>query len=84
MTNKQNKRNANNALSELSKVYHNSIPLADIDGILTANGFNALEPAIYCGREGRSHESVGNGVFISLTWYKMELTGRYEVVAYVS
>jgi hypothetical protein len=74
---------ANKMLSKLA-TYHRYIPLANIDAILTAAGLQATEPAIYCGREGRSTEKVGQNTWLSLTWYKMEVTGNYEIVAYVS
>jgi hypothetical protein len=75
---------ANAKLSELGKVYHDGLALAKLDAILTENGFNTLESAIYCGRDGRSHEQVGERTWLSLTWHKMEVTGRYEIVAYLS
>lgn len=77
------RRRVNEALYRLGKVYHNSLPLSDIDNILTENGFNATEPAIYCG-DGRSNEQVGPTTYLSFSWHKMEQTGRYEVVAYVN
>jgi len=36
------------------------------------------------GNEGRKHLPIGNGIFITVTWYKMEVTGNYEIVAYAS
>lgn len=78
----RNRTKVNNALHTLGLTYHPSIPLTDIDTILTSNGFNALEEAIYCGREGNSNEPVGYGVYLSLSWYKMP-SGRFEVIAYV-
>lgn len=82
---RKNRMAANDALWRLtSNVYHNSLPIATIDGILMAAGFNTLEEAIYCGRDGKVHEKVGNNTWFTMTWHKMEETGRYEVVAYVS
>jgi hypothetical protein len=77
------RKTTNRRLASLPN-YHPFIPLADIDAILTQAGFNATEDAIYCGREGRSTEKVGENTWLSLTWYKMEVTGNYEIVAYVS
>lgn len=74
----------NEALYQLGREYHNGLPIAEIDAILTANGLQATEPAIYCGRDGRSNEKVGERTYLSLSWHKMEVTGRYEVVAYVN
>ena len=75
---------ANNELAELSKRYHDGIPIREIDAILIENEFNPTHPAIYCGREGSSHEQVGPNTWLSITWYKMEETGRYEITAYLS
>jgi len=77
------KNAVNGDLFYLGKRYHNFIPNAEIDKILTLRGLNALEEGIYCGREGHVHEHVGEGLWLSMTWYKMS-TGRYEIVAYVN
>lgn len=76
-------KQANEALYKLGLTYHESIPLATVDGILSAADLNPLEQMILCGREGRIHEDVGSGLWLSLSWYKMA-SGRYEVVAYIS
>jgi hypothetical protein len=36
------------------------------------------------GNEGRKHIAIGNGIFVTVTWYKMDVTGKYEIVAYAS
>lgn len=78
-------KQANEGLYALThNAYTPFLPITDVDSILTAAGFNSTEPAIWCGHEGRSHEAVGFGVWLTLTWYKMPETGNYEVVAYVS
>ena len=86
MTAKQ-ERNArkvvNDALYELGRIYHDSLPITTIDGILQGAGLNETEPAIYCGREGSSNEQVGEHSYLSLSWYRMG-SGRFEVTAYVS
>ena len=73
----------NSKLYELGKDYHHSIPLENIDVALLTAGFRMTEAAIYCGRDGHSHEQVGDNTWLSLSWHKME-SGRYEVTAYVS
>ena len=78
------RKRVNDKLSEISRQYHPAIPIADIDTALTSNGFHATEPAIYCGRDGRSHEQVGPRTWLSLSWHKMDESGRYEVTCYVS
>ena len=80
---KTRRNRANNALHAISRTYHCGLPIAEIDSILTANGFEATEPAIYCGAEGSSHEKIGPNSWLSFTWYKME-SGRYEITTYLS
>lgn len=75
---------ANVALYELGLRYHEAIPSKEIDHILITNGFKTLEFGIYCGRDGRIIEQVGDNVWLTLTWHKMEISGRYEIVAYLS
>ena len=82
-TSKQAK-SVNKALYQLGLTYHDGLPIHLIDMILAENGFYTTEPAIYCGRDGHSHEQVSANMWLSLSWHKMEVTGRYEVVAYVS
>jgi hypothetical protein len=77
-------RRANRKLEEIGKVYHNGLALAEIDAILTAEGFRAMEEAIYCGREGGVHEQVGDRTWLRMSWHKKEETGRFEVLAYLS
>jgi hypothetical protein len=77
------RRKANAALAALPN-YHVQIPNGDLDGILAAHGFRALEEGIYCGREGRISEQVGERTWFTMTWHRMEVTGRYEIVSYLS
>lgn len=77
-------RQANNALYKLSSnVYHESVPLDDINSILSAAEFEPLDAVFVCGRDGRIHEPVGYDRWLLMTWHKME-SGRYEIVAYIS
>ena len=80
---KKARTQANRKLAALP-VYHQFIPTGDIDRILEENGLQALEPAIYCGRSGRITEQVGERSFLCLTWMKMEVTGMFEIVSYIS
>lgn len=73
---------ANNDLGKLAN-YHDGLPIQAFDNILTKHGFEPLENAIYCGREGQCHQQVGTKTFFHFTWYKME-SGKYEIVAYLS
>ena len=78
------KNSVNKQLVVLGHRYHDGLALAEIDAILTSNGFNAMEEAIYCGRDGRSHEQVGEKTWLTMSWHKMDVSGLYEVTAYVS
>lgn len=84
MTEATNRTRANRQLHQLCLTYFDGLPLAQIDEILRLNDFTSMEAAIYCGRDGHTNEQVGPKTWLSLSWHKMEVTGRYEVVAYVS
>jgi len=73
----------NAGLYELGRKYHDFIPVYAIDSLLVENGFDATEPAIYCGRDGRIMEEIGHGKHLLLHWYKMD-SGRYEITSYIS
>jgi hypothetical protein len=75
------RKRVNDRLYDLGKTYHESLPLESVDDLLTNNGLEATEPAIYCGREGSCTQQVGPRSYLTFTWYKME-SGRYEFVAY--
>ena len=48
------------------------------------HGFNPDELyGIYCGYEGSVHSHIGFNTYAFLSWKKMEVSGRYEVTAYV-
>jgi len=81
---RRNRTRVNEQLYNLGRTYHDFLPIQRINEILDENGFNETEPAIYCGRNGQTLENVGQRTFLSLSWHKMDVTGRYEVVAYVS
>lgn len=73
----------NNGLFDLSRKYHQGLPIAEIDALLTANGFRKMEDGIYTGHDGQSHEQVGDRSWISFSWHRMG-SGRYEINAYVN
>lgn len=75
----------NKVLTVMSSRYHDSLPIREISELLEANGFDSENlQGIYTGREGRIHEQVGPKSWISLSWHKMEESGRWEITAYVS
>ena len=91
------KDRANHALDALTTPghrtrYFDSVPVTEMIVAVEVAGFE-IDPderqMILCGREGRVVVPLrwaGREVRHALvfTWYKMEATGRYEVVAYVS
>lgn len=65
--------------------YFETLPVVEIKEILNAHGLNGdAMDGIYCGREGRIHEPIGAVCAITMTWFRMETTGRYEIVAYAN
>ena len=87
-------RTANDQLHDLvHSRYFRSIPLDEIFGIVEGAGFR-LDPeeklCILTGRDGRATWELYGGPgqpldhMLVLSWHKMEPTGNYEVVPYVS
>lgn len=78
------RRKVNDRLYDIGRTYPSSLPIAEINEALAHHGFDELESAIYCGREGNcSPQQVGERTWLALSWHKME-SGKYEVVAYVN
>lgn len=84
---------ANNKIYEITKAnYFSAIPLDRLyDAVEDAGlSFEAEEKAcILCGRSGQAnwdlyYDGKPAKRRLVVTWHKMETTGRYEVVAYVS
>lgn len=81
----RNRRLANKEIIELCRSYQDGIPVGAIRDILTMHGFNGeAMDGIYTGYDGKIHEQVGPKTWISMTWHKLENTGKYEIVAYLS
>jgi hypothetical protein len=87
-------RVANDQLYDLTHgQYFQGIPLGEIFAIVERAGFH-LDPqekeCILTGRDGKATWDLYGGPgqplnhMLVLTWHKMETTGRYEVVVYVS
>lgn len=53
------------------------------DRVLVKHGFNEMQTFIQPGPTGHVHQEVGDGKWLSLSWYKMP-SGRFEFVAYVN
>lgn len=66
-------------------IYFKFIPLDVIANILVRYGVNASPlDGIYCGADGQSTAQVCQNLWIHLTWHKMEVSGKYEIVCYIS
>jgi len=65
--------------------YFKSIPLKEIKEILENKGFETESlDGIYTGKDGKVHEQVGPKTWFYMTWHKMEESGNYEIVCYLS
>jgi hypothetical protein len=87
-------KKANEALHDLVHgTYFTAIPLDRIFDAVEQAGLRfdpEEQQCILCGREGRAtwhlFDDAGRGVdrMLVLSWHKLDVTGRYEVVLYVS
>lgn len=79
-------KKVNAELAPITAKFQPQVPLGDITNILVGNGLDpkAVQNGFQHNEEGRLHVTVGQGIFLTMTWYKFESTGRYEIVAYVS
>lgn len=94
-TNARAAKVANDQLYDLThNQYFQGVPLGEIFAIVERAGFR-FDPdekdSILTGREGRATWDLYGDVpgrpldhMLVLSWHKMERTGRYEVVVYVS
>jgi hypothetical protein len=80
----------NKGLWQLGQTYHESLPIDTVTSVLEASGFSPPEEGVYSGRDGKTHEELKDsegkptGKWLAMSWHRMEETGRYEFVAYVS
>jgi hypothetical protein len=82
---KRQRTQVNKELFEVCKGPSDGIPVQAIRDILVNHGFNGeAMDGIYTGRDGKMHEQCGPRTWIVVNWHKLENTGRYEIVAYVS
>ncbi len=90
------KKATNQFIYALTKnIYHDAVPLREIHEFLAAHGAEILDDegqpfrGFITGREGKTTFPITfkgqkvNSVLV-LQWYKMPVTGKYEVVSYVS
>lgn len=85
-TSKPSLRKLAKAIADFTRnTYFDGLPIQALSGIVQEHGFDASElDGIYCGRDGRHLARISPKAGLFMTWHKMEVTGRYEVVAYVS
>lgn len=82
------KRAINRQLYDMGfNTYYDSLgEVIDTIGDMLINA--GLDPTplggMYCGADGRIHEHVGNNLWLTLGWHKMDVSGRYEITAYLS
>lgn len=79
----------NDALHDICKRRHRSIPLSDITALLATNGLK-IEECIICGTNSNAQLDVftldGQEVnsWLVLAWYKGETDHQWEINAYLS
>ncbi len=79
-------KRVNEALYALPSVYYTTLGggLSAIYDVLKQEGFEVPEVGYSLPKpEGRLHVGIGDGIWLSVSWYRME-SGNYEVVAYVN
>lgn len=78
-------RRLNVELAKIGKEHYDHLPIVRISNLVEEWGFSADElEGIYCGHEGRVHQSIGDGKFIVITWARVGDRNRFEIVSYVS
>ena len=86
------KNKINSKLAEISRTYHKEIPLSDIFGLIESESGIVVDESgekwsgFLCGREGRLSAKIQgiktvHGLYLS--WYKMQVSGNYEITAYI-
>lgn len=78
-------RRLNGLLHGIGVGYHDSALPSVIPNAVTEHGFDASNlVAIPNGDTGRMTVSIGSGFYLTLCWYRMEVTGRFEITAYAN
>lgn len=88
------RKRANELLYDfLAKLYFDFVPIGQMLDVCRSAGYEVdpdEESMILTGRDGRASVPLivpgypDADVGLHLTWHKMEMSGRYEVVAYVN
>lgn len=80
-------RRLNSELNFVTAGCHHDRPCpAPVVRAVEDSGFNAaaLDRRYEPEGQGRAHFEIGFGVWMTLSWYKLPVTGRFEVVAYAN
>lgn len=84
------KKKAQDFLHKIGTEYHKSIPIKEILDYLKVLGITLAEPDfLFTGRDGRdTFELMYGGSLASsnliIAWHKMDVTGNWEITAYLS
>jgi hypothetical protein len=84
------KRQANAYLSDVSKKYWPGVPLFDIAETMKEKFGIEVEEGLVTGEQGRDTFELSKGGMpiknsvLALSWFKMPVSGKYEVTAYLS
>jgi DNA-binding PucR family transcriptional regulator len=83
---RQRRTAVNAALHEIGMTYHEGLPVEALGEILETNGYDtqALAAMSVGNGGGGLHEQVGANDWLTVRWYKMPVSGRFEVVAYIN
>ena len=76
----------NSELYQLGLEYHDTLSwsLNAIDRVLLKYNFNTTDGMINnSGIDGKLHQEVGEGKWLTLSWHVMD-SGRYEIVSYLN
>jgi hypothetical protein len=85
---RQAKRGIEKGLEPVNRIYHRTLADAmhEISQVLERNRLDAqeFEHQHASGNEGRLNAPVGNGFHITMTWHRMDVSGKYEIVCYMN
>ena len=78
-------RRLNERLHGIGVGLHDSALPAVIPNVVEEHGFSSENlVSVPIGDSGRMTVSIGENKYLTLCWYRMEVTGRYEITAYAN
>lgn len=83
---RQRRSAVNAALHAIGMTYHEGLPVEELGAILETNGYDtqALAAMVISSCTNGLHEQVGPNDWLTVRWYKMPVSGRFEIVAYIN